>query len=74
MRTTGAVLIIGITLTLTASFAAECVGRSPPSQVGPSSGVERVAEATCTSKDGSRTCSCDTKCHSTEDDCECEDD
>lgn len=33
-----------------------------------------VAEVSCSSRDGSRTCSCETKCHRTQDDCECEDD
>jgi hypothetical protein len=44
------------------------------SWVGGAAGRIMVAEAVCKSNDGSRTCACETKCHSTDDDCECEDD
>ncbi len=71
----------GLIFIVTTSLAAEGVRTvvattsitpSQPAQMGASHESFRVA-VSCSSRDGSRTCSCDTKCHRTEDDCECED-
>jgi hypothetical protein len=82
MRTLGALLAVTAIwsgdATISSAFASSssvALAGLVASMAAPDSsrGVH-VAEVTCSSRDGSRTCSCDSKCHRTDDDCECEDD
>jgi hypothetical protein len=83
MRRQSAVLLVSIGLILAPgmSFGAENIriavstpvgGFSPAPTRVPQSGV-RLA-FTCSSRDGSRVCHCEKKCHVEDDDCDCEDD
>jgi hypothetical protein len=75
----GAILLTVIPTILNADdsprtvVAAIPVGRSSTTQIRAFHQGVSVA-VTCSSRDGSRVCQCESKCHRTEEDCECEDD